>query len=283
MIEVMSGIIVVDKPKGYTSRDIVNIISHELHEKKVGHTGTLDPLATGVLVVCLGKYTKLVDMLTSLDKEYIAEIKLGVETDTLDITGNILREEDVQVTKEQILKVFSKFIGEYQMEVPLYSAIKVNGKKLYEYARSGEEVKPPIKKVHIYELELLSFRQDVITFRCKVEKGTYIRSLIRDITKYLGVVGTMNNLVRIKQGNFRIEEANSLEDIQNHHYQILKIKDVLTIENYSLNEVEYKKVSNGNSLSLNRKEEELLLTYQDREIAIYEKRDDLYKPKVMLI
>ncbi len=283
MIEVMSGIIVVDKPKGYTSRDIVNIISHELHEKKVGHTGTLDPLATGVLVVCLGKYTKLVDMLTSLNKEYIAEIKLGVETDTLDITGNILREEDVQVTKEQILKVFSKFIGEYQMEVPLYSAIKVNGKKLYEYARSGEEVKPPIKKVHIYELELLSFRQDVITFRCKVEKGTYIRSLIRDITKYLGVVGTMNNLVRIKQGNFRIEEANSLEDIQNHHYQILKIKDVLTIENYSLNEVEYKKVSNGNSLSLNRKEEELLLTYQDREIAIYEKRDDLYKPKVMLI
>ena len=283
MIEVMSGIIVVDKPKGYTSRDIVNIISHELYEKKVGHTGTLDPFATGVLVVCLGKYTKLVDMLTSLDKEYIAEIKLGVETDTLDITGNILREEDVQVTKEQILKVFSKFIGEYQMEVPLYSAIKVNGKKLYEYARSGEEVKLPIKKVHIYELELLSFHYDVIKFRCKVEKGTYIRSLIRDITKYLGVVGTMNNLVRIKQGNFRIEEANSLEDIQNHHYQILKIKDVLTIENYSLNEVEYKKVSNGNSLSLNRKEEELLLTYQDREIAIYEKKDDLYKPKVMLI
>ena len=283
MIEVMSGIIVVDKPKGYTSRDIVNIISHELHEKKVGHTGTLDPLATGVLVVCLGKYTKLVDMLTSLDKEYIAEIKLGVETDTLDITGNILREEDVQVTKEQILKVFSKFIGEYQMEVPLYSAIKVKGKKLYEYARSGEEVKPPIKKVHIYELELLSFQSDIITFRCKVEKGTYIRSLIRDITRCLGVVGTMNNLVRIKQGNFKIEEANSLEDIQNHHYQFLNIKDVLTIENYSLNEVEYKKVSNGNSLSLNSKVEELLLTYQDREIAIYEKKDDLYKPKVMLI
>lgn len=279
----MSGIIVVDKPKGYTSRDIVNIISRELHEKKVGHTGTLDPLATGVLVVCFGKYTKLVDMLSSLDKEYIAEIKLGVETDTLDITGNVLRKEDVQVTKEQTLKVFSKFTGEYQMEVPLYSAIKVKGKKLYEYARSGEEVKPPIKKVHIYELELLSFQSDIITFRCKVEKGTYIRSLIRDITRCLGVVGTMNNLVRIKQGNFKIEEANSLEDIQNHHYQFLNIKDVLTIENYSLNEVEYKKVSNGNSLSLNSKVEELLLTYQDKEIAIYEKKDDLYKPKVMLI
>ena len=212
----MSGIIIVDKPKDYTSRDIVNIISRELHEKSVGHTGTLDPLATGVLVVCIGKYTKLVDRLTSLNKEYIAEIKLGVETDTLDITGNILKKEEVSVTKEQILKVFSKFIGEYQMEVPLYSAIKVNGKKLYEYARNGEEVKLPIKKVHIYELELLSYQSDIITFRCKVEKGTYIRSLIRDITKSLGVVGTMNNLVRIKQGNFKIEEACSLEDICNH-------------------------------------------------------------------
>ena len=279
----MSGIIIVDKPKDYTSRDIVNIISRELHEKRVGHTGTLDPLATGVLVVCIGKYTKLVDRLTSLNKEYIAEIKLGVETDTLDITEKKKKKEEVSVTKEQILRVFSKFIGEYQMEVPLYSAIKVNGKKLYEYARNGEEVKLPIKKVHIYELELLSYQSDIITFRCKVEKGTYIRSLIRDITKSLGVVGTMNNLVRIKQGNFKIEEACSLEDIQNHHYQILNIKDVLTIENYEVNEVEYKKVSNGNSLYLNRKEEELLLTYQDREIAIYEKKKDLYKPKVMLI
>lgn len=279
----MSGIIVVDKPKSYTSRDIVNIISHELHEKKVGHTGTLDPLATGVLVVCVGKYTKLVDMLTSLDKEYIAEIKLGVETDTLDITGKVLREEEVEVTQDQILKVFSQFVGEYLMEVPKYSAIKVNGKKLYEYARSGEEVRLPIKKVHIYELELLSFCQDIITFRCRVEKGTYIRSLIRDITKELNVIGTMNSLVRTKQGNFKIEDASSLEDIKNHHYQILKIKDVLDIEKYSLNEVEYKKVSNGNSLYLNSKEEELLLIYQDKEIAIYQKKNDLYKPKVMLI
>ena len=279
----MSGIIIVDKPKDYTSRDIVNIISRELHEKRVGHTGTLDPLATGVLVVCIGKYTKLVDRLTSLNKEYIAEIKLGVETDTLDITGNVLKKEEVSVTKEQILKVFSKFIGEYQMEVPLYSAIKVNGKKLYEYARNGEEVKLPIKKVHIYELELLSYQSDIITFRCKVEKGTYIRSLIRDITKSLGVVGTMNNLVRIKQGNFKLEEAYSIEDICNHQSKILKIKDVLTIENYEVNEVEYKKVSNGNSLYLNSKEEEVLLTYQDKEIAIYEKKNDLYKPKVMLI
>ena len=171
------------------------------------------------------------------------------------------------------------------MEVPKYSAIKVKGKKLYEYARSGEEVKVPVKKVHIYELELLSFHQDIITFRCRVEKGTYIRSLIRDITNCLGVIGTMNHLVRIKQGNFKIENACSLEEIQNHHYQILHVSDVLDIEKYSLNEVEYKKVSNGNSLSLNlsKEEEELLLTYQDKEVAIYQKDGELYKPKVMLI
>ena len=216
----MSGLIVVNKPSGYTSRDVVNIIGKELKQKKVGHTGTLDPMATGVLVVCLGKYTKLTELLTSLDKEYIAEIKLGIETDTLDITGTVLEERNVRTTKEDILRVFASFLGEYQMEVPKYSALKVNGKKLYEYARNGEEVKLPIKKVYVYELELLSFTGDIITFRAKVLKGTYIRSLIRDITHKLGIIGTMNNLVRIRQGNFKLEDAYSIEDIKNNKYQI---------------------------------------------------------------
>ena len=279
----MSGIIIVDKPKDFTSRDIVNIISHELHEKKVGHTGTLDPLATGVLVVCVGKYTRLVDMLTSLDKEYIAEIKLGIETDTLDITGNILKKEEAHITKSQILEAFSKFIGLYKMEVPKYSAIKVNGKKLYEYAREGIEVALPVKEVHIYDLELLSFCQNTICFRCKVEKGTYIRSLIRDMMKYLGVLGTMSNLIRIGQGNFRIEEGSSLEDIKNHQFKWLQAKDVLDIPIYTLDDHQYKKVSNGNSIYLDRDDDMLLLIYRDEEVAIYKKSDELYKPKVMLI
>ena len=279
----MSGIIVVDKPKDFTSRDIVNVISHELHEKKVGHTGTLDPLATGVLVVCVGKYTKLVDLLTSLDKEYIAEIKLGILTDTLDITGNVLKKEEVHLTKMQILKAFSKFTGEYLMEVPKYSAIKVNGKKLYEYAREGIDVKLPVKKVHVYELELLSFYHDTISFRCKVEKGTYIRGLIRDILKYLGVMGTMSNLIRIKQGNFKIEDACSLDDIKNHQFKLLQVKDVLDISIYHLNELEYEKVSHGNKMSFDNSEDRLLLLYQDREVAIYKKDGKLYKPQIMLI
>ena len=279
----MSGIIIVDKPQNYTSRDVVNIISRELHEKKAGHTGTLDPLATGVLVVCVGKYTKLVDRLTSLNKEYIAEIKLGIETDTLDITGNVLKQEDVFLTKTDILKAFSNFIGEYQMEVPLYSAIKVNGKKLYEYAREGIQIDLPVKIVHIYELELLSFYQNIITFRCLVEKGTYIRSLIRDIMNYLGVIGTMNHLVRVKQGNFKIEQSCSLEDIKNHQFSLLKIQDVLNIPVYNLSNQEFIKVKNGNEIFIDRYDEEILLIYQNQEIAIYKKKDQLYKPSVMLI
>ena len=279
----MSGIIVVDKPEGMTSRDVVNIISRELHEKRVGHTGTLDPLATGVLVVCVGKYTKLVDRLTALDKEYIAEIKLGIRTDTLDITGNVLEQKDVSITKMDLLKAMASFPREYAMEVPIYSAIKVNGKKLYEYAREGIPVSLPVKTVHIYELELLSFHQDLVTFRCLVEKGTYIRSLIRDLLNNLGVIGTMSHLVRTKQGNFKIEQACSLEDIQNRQFSFLKAKDVLPLPVYQLNDAEYKKVSNGNEIALDLEDDEVLLVYQGEEIAIYKKNDLLYKPTVMLI
>ncbi len=279
----MSGIIVINKPKGYTSRDIVNIVSKNLGIKKVGHTGTLDPLATGVLVICVGKYTKLVDLLSSLHKEYIAEIKLGVLTDTLDITGNIIEEKQCMISKLDILKSLAKFRGEYLMEVPKYSAIKVKGKKLYEYARNNEDVKLPIKKVHIYELELLSFYKDIISFRCLVEKGTYIRSLIRDITNDLNVLGTMNNLVRIKQGKFKIEDAYSIDDIKQNNYKLLKIKDVLDIKEYILDEQEYKKVKNGNHIEIISNEEILLLLYENEEIAIYKKENQLYKAYIMLV
>ena len=280
---ILSGLIVVNKEEGYTSRDVVNIISHELGEKKVGHTGTLDPLATGVLVICVGKYTKLVDIFSSLTKEYIAQIKLGIQTDTLDITGEVLKTSFSYPTKEEILKVFDKFIGLYEMEVPKYSAIKVNGKKLYEYARNKEEVKLPIKTVHIYEMELLENDADTITFRSLVSKGTYIRSLIRDITKKLNCLGTMSKLTRIKQGNFRIEDAYSIEDIKKKKYTLLKASDVLPIKHYFLNKNEYDKVKNGSAIAIDSKEEYLFLLYEKKEIAIYKKEEELYKPKVMLI
>ena len=273
-----NGLLIINKPVGYTSRDIVNIISKKLKTKKVGHTGTLDPLASGVLVITIGRYTKLGEMLTSLDKEYISEIKLGIKTDTLDITGNILEKKDFNLQKEDIEKVFKKFIGKYKMEVPIYSAIKINGKKLYEYARNNEEVELPIKTVEIKELELIDYKEDIIKFRTKVEKGTYIRSLIRDICKELNTIGTMNSLIRTKQGNFLIENAQELED----NYNLLKITDILNIKTYNLNDKEYQKVINGNSLVLNSNEEQLLLLYSNEEIAIYNKEDNIYICNVML-
>jgi len=277
-----NGIIIINKESGFTSRDIVNIVSKKLGTKKVGHTGTLDPLAKGVLVLCIGRYTKLVDMLTSLDKEYIAEIKLGIKTDTLDITGNILEKKDINISLETVENVFNNFPKDYKMEVPIYSAIKVNGKKLYDYARNNESVKLPIKNVKIYELELLSLKKDIIKFRAKVEKGTYIRSLIRDICKELGIIGTMNSLIRTKQGNFKLEDTVTINDIKNNNFKLKNIKEILDIKIHELTNNEYQKVINGNIIDLDYQDKYLLLTFNNEEIAIYQKDNNKYKVYVML-
>ena len=181
----MDGVIVIDKEKDYTSRDVVNIVGKHFKTKKVGHTGTLDPLATGVLVICIGQATKLVELLTNHDKEYIADITFGIETDTLDITGTVLKEENTNFSREEIEKVLNEYQKEYDQMVPIYSAIKINGKKLYEYAREKEEIELPSRKVKIYKIDLLKYEQinnkTHIQIKCNVSKGTYIRSLIRDI------------------------------------------------------------------------------------------------------
>lgn len=278
----MNGLIVVNKEAGYTSRDVVNIISKLLKTKKVGHTGTLDPMATGVLVVCFNRYTKLVDMLTSLDKEYITEIKLGIETDTLDITGEVLKEEKVFITGEEIEEALRKWIGLYKMEVPIYSAVKVNGKKLYQYARQKEEVELPIKEVEIKALELLDFKDDVIKLKIKVSKGTYIRSFIRDFCHSLNIIGTMRSLDRTKQGEFTIDMASSLEDIKRGDYHVYHIEEILNLPIYQLSSLEYKKVINGNSISLEIEEEIILLKKDLEEVAIYQRDKDSYIPYVML-
>ena len=281
-MKMTNGIIVINKEINYTSRDVVNIVSKVLKTKKVGHTGTLDPLATGVLVIVFGKYTKLVNLLTSLDKSYIAEIKLGIKTDTLDITGNIIETKDFKVTKEQILEVLNSFKGIYKMEVPIYSAIKVNGKKLYEYARNNTPVTLPIKKVNIYDIKLLDFHDDLIKIEVNVEKGTYIRSLIRDICAKLNTVGTMNNLIRTKQGKFKIEDAYSIKDIKEGNFKVLNIRDVLNLREYNLNDEEYIKIKNGNPIKLNYSDEYILFTYNKEDIALYQKDNDTYKCLIML-
>ena len=228
----MNGILLVNKKENWTSRDVVNKVGKILGTKKVGHTGTLDPLATGVLVLCIGSATKLNEILTSTYKEYEAEITLGLLTDTLDITGNELKEEKVKVNKEQILEALNKMTGKYVQEVPIYSAVKVNGRKLYEYARAGESVELPKREVDIKELELIgnikyTDNKTIFNIRCLVSKGTYIRALVNDIANSLNTIGVMSKLTRTKQGKFKLENCYKIEDIESGNYKLISIAEAL--------------------------------------------------------
>lgn len=272
----MNGILVVDKPKGYTSRDIVNIISHKLGTKKVGHTGTLDPLATGVLVLPIGRALKVSELLTSEKKEYIARVVLGYETDMLDVTGTIIKRKNPDVSKKEIEEVLKTFIGKQSQEVPMYSAVKVGGKKLYEYARNNIQVIPPTREIEVYSLSLVEDPikvEDTIEFtiKCKVSKGTYIRSLIRDIAYKLNTYGTMKELRRTKQGAFNLDKAYSLDDIQNDNYKLISIKEALpNIKVTQIDDNTLNKVKNGMILdSFFEEEISLLVDKNDKEVAIY--------------
>lgn len=278
----MNGLIVVNKETGKTSRDIVNSLNHIFNTKKIGHTGTLDPIASGVLVCVIGKYTKLVNLLTNETKEYIAEIKLGIKTDTLDITGNVISTNTFNITKSDILKVFDTFPKTYLQTVPLYSSVHVQGKRLYEYARDNTPVTLPKRKVSIYNLELISFNKDIITFKTKVSKGTYIRSLIEDICSKLNTVGTMNNLIRTKQGNFSITNSYTLEDIKNGNYKLLNIKEFLDYPVIELPDTLINKVLNGNSITNTFNiTNKVIFTYKNNDIAIYEVNNQDLKPYIM--
>ena len=277
-----NGLLIINKEKGHTSRDIVNIISREFETKKVGHSGTLDPLATGVLVITINKYTKLNTLLTSEYKEYIAEVTLGIKTDTLDIEGRVLDKKEVHINKNDLEKTLKKYEKSYMQEVPIYSAVKVNGKKLYEYAREGIHVKLPQKEVTIKKIELLDFKENRFTFKCLVSKGTYIRSLIRDILIDLNVIGTMSNLIRTKQGIFDIKDAYSLDDVKKGDYKLLKIRDVLRIDKVTVSDELKFKILNGNKVKGNYSDRVLFLDKDGGELAIYKKDKDEYRVEVML-
>ena len=230
----MNGILVINKPLGYTSRDIVNKVGKILNIRKIGHTGTLDPNASGVLVLCIGKALKVCEMLQDHDKEYIAEVILGIETDTLDMDNNatIIKEENVDIDDDLIKESVTSFKGRYMQEVPIYSAIKVNGRKLYEYARNNIPVNLPKKEVDIKNISVIGdiiHKQNKIFFKikCTVSKGTYIRSLIRDIGNKLNVPAVMNSLVRTRVGKFSIDNSYTLNDIENEKYHLIDITDAL--------------------------------------------------------
>ena len=214
----MDGIIIINKEQGYTSNDVVQIIK-KIFNEKVGHAGTLDPLATGVLPILVGKGTMLSKYLINHDKIYVATLKLGIKTDTGDITGDVIQEKNVDekcLAEENVRKVFEDIIGEQEQIPPMYSAIKVNGKKLYEYARKGLTVDIATRKINIYNTELLNIDKEEkeIMFRVSCSKGTYIRTLCESIAEKLGTIGTMSSLNREKVGDFEISKAIELSEIK---------------------------------------------------------------------
>ena len=279
-----NGILMVNKPSGITSRDVVNIVGKTLNTKKVGHTGTLDPMATGVLVLCLGNALKVCELITANDKEYIAKVILGIETETLDTTSPIINTKKTNITKEEIEKVLNSFKGSYLQEVPKYSAVKINGKKLYEYAREGKEIELPKKMVTIYDIQLISditYYNDTTSFYIKttVSKGTYIRSLIRDIGYKLNTYGCMDSLERTRQGIFNIDNSYTLEEIKNNNYKLLSIEE--SLPNIPLVEVDNKtlfKIRNGVKLKKFFTGDMAIIKDKNKVVAIY--KNDLNESKL---
>lgn len=280
----MNGILVINKELGYTSRDIVNMVSKELGTKKIGHTGTLDPMASGVLVLCVGKALKLCEMLTNHDKEYIAGITLGIETDTLDMEGTVLSTKTVNIDKDTIVNTVKSFVGSYMQQVPKYSAVKVNGKKLYEYARKNIDVELPSKEVTISDIDIvddITYKDGKVYFKIKttVSKGTYIRSLVRDIGAKLEVPAVMNSLIRTRLGDFKIENAYSFDDIKNGNFKLIPItnafpgiKKVIVDDNLAF------KIKNGVILdSFFEGDKAFILDKEKQLIAMYENVNDKAK------
>ena len=230
----MDGIILINKEKNYTSNDVVQIVK-KIFNQKVGHTGTLDQMATGVLPLLIGKGTLCSKYLINHDKIYVTTLKLGVKTDTGDITGNIIKTEKVDekfLELNKVKKVLSSFIGEQEQIPPMYSAIKINGKKLYEYARNGQSLEISPRKINLYNLELISIKNEEISFRVCCSKGTYIRTLCENIAEKLGTIGTMCELNREKVGDFELSSSVTIEQLKNgfQNKDFLK-KYFLDIEN----------------------------------------------------
>lgn len=252
----MDGIIVINKEKEYTSHDVVAKLKKKLNISKVGHTGTLDPNATGVLPILIGKGTKFSKYLINHDKIYEVQLELGKKTDTADVEGKIIEEKkvDEKYIKENLLQVLASYVGKQEQIPPMYSAIKKNGKKLYEYARAGEKVELEARKIEIYKIDLNKYDKNIISFIVSCSKGTYIRSLCEDIAEKLNTVGYMKNLKRLQVGEFNIKDAVYIDDInlENVDEHLITLEELLKrTESISLKEKKLKLFLNGVQLTCN--------------------------------
>lgn len=268
----MFGFLNIYKPKGKTSHDVVAILRRVTKVKQIGHTGTLDPFAEGVLPICIGKATRLIEYLDD-NKAYIGTVQLGKSTTTYDTEGEVVNISDKKVTLQEIEKVLPKFQGEIEQLPPIYSAIKVNGKKLYEYARNGEDVEIKPREVNIYKLEVVNFDKKNQTLELYIEcsKGTYIRSIAHDIGEDLGCFGHLIKLVRIKAGQFEVNEAiklDTLETVEQVRQNLIYPLEYLNYPKYELNKTEKEKVSHGMGLEITAQDGVVVLTHQNEFIAV---------------
>lgn len=294
------GIINVYKEAGYTSHDVVARLRGICGQKKIGHTGTLDPDAVGVLPVCLGNGTRLCDMLTDRRKEYIATLRLGMMTDTQDISGKVLEEREVLVSPPEVRKVIVSFLGDSMQVPPMYSALKVNGKKLYELAREGKEVERAARPITVYGIKILEEEHPEYVFKVECSKGTYIRTLCHDIGEKLGCGAVMTKLIRSRVGEFEIEKAHPLDELQRLSDQGILSKAIVPVEKMFedypalvVKESSHKVIQNGNQL----KKEDFMENTEEftdgKEIRVYshqniffgiyryEKRRELFSPVKM--
>lgn len=279
----LNGIIIVNKEKDFTSHDVVAKLRGILKQKKIGHTGTLDPQAQGVLPVCLGNATKLCDVLTDKKKEYIATLLLGVTTDTEDMTGTVLTQTDVNVPKEAVREAVASFVGKSMQVPPMYSALKVNGKKLYELAREGKTIEREARPIEIYELEILSMELPRVQIRVFCSKGTYIRTLCADIGSKLGCGGAMESLLRTRVENFYLETAHTLSEIEEIRDKGELDKIVIPVDEIfsHLQKIHMKSefsimVENGNTCPLPTIEEDELKPQEGQRFLMYHSNGTFY-------
>lgn len=271
----MNGIFLINKEANWTSFDICAKVKRLFNTKKVGHSGTLDPFAEGLMIVCLGQATKIIPFLENYNKTYLATIKLGEETDTLDNTGNIIDKKDVlNYSLDQLKNVLNSFLGKSQQIPPMYSALKHDGVPLYSLAREGIEIERKPRNIEIFSIELIEYNKPFLTFKCKVSKGTYIRTLAKDIAIKLSTVGHLVKLIRTNIDKFDLNMAKKVNELTIN--DSISIVEMLTLPTLIVdNEIE-KKIRNGNKLSLQGKNMLLLINEKKEALAIYEKKEDGY-------
>lgn len=279
----MEGLILVRKEKGMTSHDVVNKMRRIMKTRKVGHSGTLDPNVEGVLCVFINNATKAITFMEDKSKEYHGILKLGAATTTEDSDGEVVETQNVElpIDEEKIKDIFKSFLGESEQIPPMISSVKINGKKLYEYAREGIEVERKPRKIFIDSLELISINGDEIEFIVNCSSGTYVRTLCVDIAKKYGTVGHMKSLIRTRVGEHRIDDCNTLSEIENGNYRLFTTLEALKgHEMIEIDENQLKDVMNGKKIKINAKKDLVLLTHSNQAIAMYERiKGDLYSSK----